>query len=283
MILFPLALERERGADQVGQGLDQLGFPGLRRVSIDKMRLELTQFAALVADAEGLRAGFMVFLARGAIAAGANFADVGAMQGEQLLGRGLQLTLQAQRQAQAGQALLEAPDQLIQTFGIGQACGQASTALVQQFKGSIGLLQVQGFLLHLTLKGAMRVFDRLGHGVETHGQLAQFVLGLMVDPHLEIATTKTLGRVHQLFQGRDHAILQFVKPKQQDDHRGEQRQALDNLLPALLLFALALQQVDEMVQLLNEGQGLDLKIGGITALQCRFRNILRKEICRRRS
>ena len=40
-------------------------------------------------------------------------------------------------------------------------------------------------------------------------------------------------------------------------------------MPALLLFALALQQVDELVQLFNEGQGLDLKIGGIAALQCR--------------
>ena len=217
MILFPLALERERGADQVGQGLDQLGFPGLRRVAVDKMRLEFTQFTALVADAEGLRAGFMVLLARGAIAAGADFADVCAVQGEQLLGRCLQLSLQAQRQAQAGQALLEAPDQLIQAFGIGQACGQAATALVQQLEGGIGLLQVQGFLLDLTLQGAMRVFDRLGHGVETHGQLAQFVLGLMVDPHLEIAATKALGRVHQLFQGRDDAVLQFVKPDQQDE------------------------------------------------------------------
>ncbi|MNG07019.1 hypothetical protein D3C84_903040 [compost metagenome] len=98
------------------------------------------------------------------------------MQGEQLLGRCLHLSLQTQRQAQARQALLEAPDQLIQTFGIGQACGQASAALVQQLEGSIGLLQVQGFLLDLTLKGAMRVFDCLGHGVEAHGQLAQFVL-----------------------------------------------------------------------------------------------------------
>ncbi|MNL66902.1 hypothetical protein D3C87_1914360 [compost metagenome] len=82
MILFPLALERERGADQVGQGLDQLGFPGLRGMAVDKMRLEFAQFTALVADAEGLRTGFMVLLTRGAIAAGADFADVRAMQGQ---------------------------------------------------------------------------------------------------------------------------------------------------------------------------------------------------------
>ncbi|MNG31842.1 hypothetical protein D3C84_1177190 [compost metagenome] len=72
MILLPLALERERGADQVGQGLNEPGFPGLRRVAVDKMRLELAQFAALVADTEGFRVGYAVLLAVGAIAAGAN-------------------------------------------------------------------------------------------------------------------------------------------------------------------------------------------------------------------
>ncbi|MNQ94994.1 hypothetical protein D3C85_1105340 [compost metagenome] len=210
MILFPLTLERQRGANQVGQGLDQLGFPGLRGMAVDKMRLEFAQFTALVADAEGLRTGFMVLLTRGAIAAGADFADVCAVQGEQLLGRCLQLSLQAQRQAQTGQALLKAPDQLIQAFGIGQACGQAAAALVQQLESRVGLLQVQGFLPDLSLQGAVRLFDRLGHGVETHGQLAQFILGLMIDPHLEVTATKALGGVHQLFQGHDDPILQFV-------------------------------------------------------------------------
>ncbi|MNZ75112.1 hypothetical protein D3C78_935830 [compost metagenome] len=94
------------------------------------MGLELAQFAALVADAEGDRMGLLVFLAGGAIAAGADLAVARAMQGEQLLGRGLQLALQAQRQAQPGQALLEAPDQLIQALGIGQACRQAAAALI---------------------------------------------------------------------------------------------------------------------------------------------------------
>src|SRR3546814_5160765 len=72
MVLFALALERQRGADQVRQGLDQCDFPGLRRVTVDEMRLELTQFRALVTDAERLRPGAVMFLAGGAIAAGAD-------------------------------------------------------------------------------------------------------------------------------------------------------------------------------------------------------------------
>ncbi|MNF85781.1 hypothetical protein D3C84_681920 [compost metagenome] len=191
------------------------------------------------------------------------------MQGEQLLGRRLGLPLQAQRQAQARQALLEAPDQFIQAFGIGQACGQAAAALVQQLEGGIGLLQVQGFLPHLTLQGAVRLFDRLGHGVETRGQLAQLVLGLMIDPHLEITATKALGSQHQLLQGRDHAVLQFIQADQQDDQGGEQGQALDHLLPALLLFTAALQQADELVQLFDEGQGVGLEGRTIAPFQCR--------------
>ncbi len=49
---------------------------------VDKVRLQLTQFTALVADAEGLRIGFMVLLASGAVATGADFADIRAMQGQ---------------------------------------------------------------------------------------------------------------------------------------------------------------------------------------------------------
>ncbi len=121
----------------------------------------------------------------------------------------------------------------------------------------------------LTFQSAVRLFDRFGHGVETGGQLAQLVLGLMVDPHLEVAATKALGCVHQLLEGRDDTVLQLVQPDQQDNHGGEQGHALDRLLPALLLFTLTLQQIDELVQLLNEGMSLDLKGCRITALKCR--------------
>ncbi|MNE53304.1 hypothetical protein D3C80_1480190 [compost metagenome] len=41
VVLFALAFERQRGADQVGQGLDQFGLPGLRLVAVDKVRLQL--------------------------------------------------------------------------------------------------------------------------------------------------------------------------------------------------------------------------------------------------
>ncbi|MNP35898.1 hypothetical protein D3C76_1292500 [compost metagenome] len=87
MVLFALALEGQRRADQVGQGLDQRGFPGLRRMAVDKMRLEFTQLVALVTDAEGLRARSVVFMATGAIAAGADLSVGGAMQGQQVPGR----------------------------------------------------------------------------------------------------------------------------------------------------------------------------------------------------
>ena len=129
-------------------------------------------------------------------------------------------------------------------------------------------------MLDLAFKRAVRLLDRLGHGVETGGQLAQFVMGLMVDPHLELAATKALGGGHQLLQRRDDAILQFVKPEQQDDQRSEQGQALNDLLPALLLLALALEQADELVQLFDEGQGHGLKSTCIATLKCRVQIIL---------
>ncbi|MNF84720.1 hypothetical protein D3C84_670950 [compost metagenome] len=119
----------------------------------------------------------------------------------------------------------------------------------------------------------MRLFYRFGHGVEARGQLAQFVLGLMVDPHLEITASKALGCVHQFLEGRDDAVLQLVQTDQQDNHGGEQRHALDHLLPALLLLALALEQADELVQLLNERPGLGLKRHGIAAFQCRAQRL----------
>ncbi|MNU08187.1 hypothetical protein D3C72_2541180 [compost metagenome] len=65
------------------------------------------------------------------------------------------MPLQAQRQTQARQALLEASDQFIQPFGIGLARRQAAAALVQQFEGGVGLLQVQGLLLNLVFQGAV--------------------------------------------------------------------------------------------------------------------------------
>ncbi|MNI22606.1 hypothetical protein D3C73_761640 [compost metagenome] len=273
MVLLTLALERQRGADQVGQGLDQLSFPGLGRMTVDEVRLEFTQLAALVADAEGLLAGVVMPVAGRAVAAGADLTAVGTVQGQQLLGRGLRLALQAQGQAQAGQALLEAPDQVIQAFGVGQARGQVTAALVQQLQRRIGLLQVQGFLLNLAFEGAMGFFDGLGHGVEAGRQLAQFVVGLVVDAHLEIAATKTLGRIHQLPERRDHAVLQFVQANQQNEHGAEQRHALDELLPALLLFALALQKADELVQPFDEGLRLGLEGHGIATLQCRVQHL----------
>lgn len=274
MVLFALALERQRGADQVGQGLDQFGFPGLRGMVVEEVRLELAQFAALVADAEALPADGLVALAAGAIADRADVPAAGAMQGDQLLRRGLQLALQAQRQAQPRQALLEAPDQLVQAFGVGQPRGQAAAALIQQLEGGIGLLQVVGLLPHQGFQGAVGLLDGLGHGVEAGGQLAQFVLGLVVDPHLELAATKTLGGLHQFLQRRDHAVLQLVQAQQQDEQGGEQRRALDQLLPGLLMFALALQQADELVQLFDEGQGQGLERRGVVPFQGRLQFVV---------
>ncbi|MNJ68493.1 hypothetical protein D3C77_647470 [compost metagenome] len=75
----------------------------------------------------------------------------------------------------------------------------------------------------------------------------------MIDPSLELATAKALGRIHQFLQRADNAALQFVQANEQDDHGDEQGRALDHLLPGLFMFALALQQVDEMVELFDEG------------------------------
>ncbi|MNE30687.1 hypothetical protein D3C80_1242190 [compost metagenome] len=120
-------------------------------------------------------------------------------------------------------------------------------------------MQVQGLLQDLGLQGAVRLFDGFGHGVEAHGQLSQLIRGAIVDPGLEVAPAKALGCLHQLLQRSDHAVLQFVQANQQDDHGGEQGDALDHLLPGLLVLALALQQADEPVQLFDEGQGAGLK------------------------
>ncbi|MNF89812.1 hypothetical protein D3C84_723510 [compost metagenome] len=58
-------------------------------MAIDKVRLQFTQRTALVADAVDVRIQLLMALAGGAIAAGADLAAVGTVQGEQLLGRGL--------------------------------------------------------------------------------------------------------------------------------------------------------------------------------------------------
>ncbi|MNZ64118.1 hypothetical protein D3C78_822800 [compost metagenome] len=184
------------------------------------------------------------------------------------------MTLQAQRQTQAGQALLKTADQLIQPLGVGQARGQAAAALIQQFEGGVGLLQVQGFLPDLGFEGAVGLLDGLGHGVEAGGQLAQLILGLMVDPRLVLAAAKALGGVDQFLQRADHAALQFVEANQQDDHGDEQCHALNDLLPGLLVFALALQQVDELVELLDEGQGAGLERYGVATLKGRAEGVL---------
>ncbi|MNR10154.1 hypothetical protein D3C85_1263890 [compost metagenome] len=89
----------------------------------------------------------------------------------------------------------------------------------------------------------------------------------MIDPCLELAAAKALGGIHQFLQRRDHVVLQFIQAEQQDDHGGEQRRTLDHLLPALFMFALALQQADELVELVDEGQGAGLKAGGVATLQ----------------
>ena len=269
MVLFALAFERQRSADQVGQGLDQLLFPVLRRVAIVEVGLEFAQFRALVADAEYLRRRHFVFMATRAIADGADVTAVAAVQGEHLLGRCEEVALQAQRQAQPRQAFLEAPDQFVQALGIGQARGQAAAALVQQLEGGVGLLQVEGLEAHLAFQGAVGRLDGLGHGVEAQGQLPQLIVGAVVDPGLEVAVAKAPGGLYQFLQRVDHAVLQFIQADQQDDQRAEQRQALDALLPALFAFALLLQQADELIHLLDECRRAGLELRRITARQGR--------------
>ena len=211
----------------------------------------------------------MVALAGGAVTDGADVAAVAAMQREHLLRRGEEVPLQAQRQAQARQAFLETPDQFVEAFGVGQARGQAAAALVEQFQGGVGLLQVEGFVLHLAFQGAMGMLDGFGQGVEAQGQLPQFVLGAVIDPGLVVTLTKAPGGVHQFLQGRDHAVLQFIQPQQQDDQGAEQRQALDQLLPALFVLTLLLQQADELVQLFDKGRCALAKERAVAALDGR--------------
>lgn len=91
----------------------------------------------------------------------------------------------------------------------------------------------------------------------------------MIDPGLVIPLTKAPGGVHQFLQGGDHAVLQFIQSKQQDDQRAEQRQALDQLLPALFVLALLLQQADELVQLLDKGWRAFAEEGAVVALDGR--------------
>ncbi|MNF88913.1 hypothetical protein D3C84_714170 [compost metagenome] len=92
----------------------------------------------------------------------------------------------------------------------------------------------------------------------------------MVDPCLKITATKALGGLHQFLEGCDDSVLQLVQADQQDNDGGEQGHALDHLLPALLLLALALQQADELVQLFNEQRGLGQEGCCIAALQRRL-------------
>ncbi|MNT72754.1 hypothetical protein D3C72_2113850 [compost metagenome] len=73
----------------------------------------------------------------------------------------------------------------------------------------------------LGFEGAVGLLDGLGHGVEAGGQLAQLILGLMVDPRLVLAAAKALGGVDQFLQRADHAALQFIEADQQDDHGNE--------------------------------------------------------------
>ncbi|MNJ49577.1 hypothetical protein D3C77_448150 [compost metagenome] len=100
----------------------------------------------------------------------------------------------------------------------------------------------------------------------------------MVDPRLELATAKALGGIHQFLQRTDHVALQFVQAYQQDDHGDEQRCALDQLLPGLFVFALALQQIDELVELLDEGQGAGLERRRVVTLQRRDQGLLPKQL-----
>jgi len=67
MVLLALAFQRQRRADQVGEGLDQLVLPVLRAVAVDEVGAQFAEVVALVADRVDLQVGLVLTFAAGAI------------------------------------------------------------------------------------------------------------------------------------------------------------------------------------------------------------------------